>query len=425
MERRLVWLARGLLALAFGAQLSNAFLLPSLNDYDAPGHALNAFALYSGRLPDPHSWSGFHPPLYYALGAGVWRLSEGWLPADVALRLVSVAAGLLAVRILERALRRRVPAGDAAVVALVAYCTPAVLISSAMLGNEALCMALVTAALARLVGLPESAARAPLRHALGTGAFAALAVLTKVTAALVAPVAFAAYLWCFRASLRRAAAAALLVAALPALAAGLHFAHLMRATSSGPAVVLSGSVASAEARAEMAVQPPGVRRLADYFSFPIAAIVRPHVTSEGLASSVPGLFYATLQADAMGFHLPAASHPRALAAGALLAAAGLLPSALALYGLLRLLRRPREHAWLWFPSAYALGLAAAYFYYQWSIPHYSAGKASYVVSALLPAAGWLALGIGALAPRPAAAARVLLVGVAALDALLLWQGLWR
>lgn len=425
MERRLVWLARGLLALAFGAQLSNAFLLPALADYDAPGHALNAFALYSGRLPDPHTWSGFHPPLYYALGAALWRLTEGWLPAQAALRLVSVLSGLCAVLVVERALRRRVPAGDAALVALVAYCTPVVVIAGAMLGNEALCMALVTAVLARLAGLPGSAPRRPLRHALGTGALAALALLTKVTAVLVAPVAAAAYLAWLRPSLRRGAAAALVALALPALAAGLHFGHLMKATASGPSVVLSGSVASAEARTEMASQPPGVRRLADYLSFPIAAILRPHVTSEGLASSVPGLFYATLEADAMGAYLPAATQPRALAAGALLATAGLLPSALALYGLLRLLRRPREHAWLLFATAYALALALAYAYYQWSIPHYSAGKASYVASALLPAAGWLALGLGGLAERAGAAARVLLLGVAVLDATLLWQGLWR
>lgn len=418
-------LARGLLALAFCAQVSNAFLLPRLHDYDAAGHALYAFALYQGRLPDPTTWGAFHPPLAFALGAVVWRLTGSWLPADVALRLLSVVAGLLAVGVAQRALRRRVPEGDAALVALVAYCTPAIAIASVMMGNEALCILLVTAVLARVVDLARVAPEQAARHALGTGALAALAVLTKVTAAIALPVVGAAYLWRFRHSLRRATAGALLATALPALAGGLFFGQLMRTTGGGPSVVLSGSRLSPETRAEMQQQGPGVRWPSDYVSFPIAAITRPYVESDGLATSVPGLFYATLQADAMGEYLPAGAQPRALRAGAVLATAGLLPTALAGLGLLRLLRRPRAQAWLAAPSLYALLLAGAFAYYQWSFPHFSAGKASYVSSALLPAAGWLALGVGALPARAAAAARFALLAVAALDVALLWQGWWR
>jgi 4-amino-4-deoxy-L-arabinose transferase-like glycosyltransferase len=418
-------LARGLLALAFCAQVSNAFLLPRLHDYDAAGHALYAFALYQGRMPEPTTWGAFHPPLTYALGAAVWRLTGSWLPADVALRLVSVVAGLLAVLVVQRALRRRVGEGDAALVALVAYCTPAIAIATVMMGNEALCILLVTAVLARVVDLPRVAPEHLARHALGTGVLAALAVLTKVTAVIAVPVVGAAYLWRFRDSLRRAMAGALLVTAVPALAGGLFFGHLMRATGSCPSVVLSGSRLSPETRAEMQQQGPGVRWPSDYVSFPIAAITRPYVESDGLATSVPGLFYATLQADAMGEVLPAKEQPGALRAGALLATAGLLPTALGLLGLLRLLRRPRAHAWLVAPTAYALLLALAFATYQWSFPHFSAGKASYVSSALLPAAGWLVLGLGGLPARAAVAARFALLAVAALAVALLWQGWWR
>jgi len=418
-------LARGLLVLAFCAQVSNAFLLPPLHDYDAAGHALYAFALYQGRMPDPTTWGAFHPPLYYALGALVWRLSGSWLPADVALRLLSVVAGLLAAELVRRALRRRVGDGDAALVALVGYCTPAIAIATVMMGNEALCILLVTAVLARLVDLARVAPERALRHAIATGALAAGAVLTKVTAAIALPVVGAAYLWRFRASPRAALAGALLATALPALAGTLFFGHLMRITGSGPSVVLSGSRLSPETRAEMQQQGPGVRWPSDYVSFPIAAIARPYVESDGLATSVPGLFYATLQADAMGEYLPAKAQPGALRAGALLATAGLLPTALGALGLLRLVRRPRAHRWLVAPSVYALLLAAAFAYYQWSFPHFSAGKASYVSSALLPAAGWLALGVGALPARAAAAARFALLAVAAIDVALLWQGWWR
>lgn len=418
-------LARILLAVAFAAQVYNALHLPTFRDYDAPGHALNAYALHRGEMPDPSSWSGFHPPLAYAIGALAWRLGDGWLRTDAALRLVSVVAGLLAVLLVHRVLRGRVGERDAALVTAAAYCTPVVVITTSMLGNEALCMLLVTAVLARLVAVPDLAAGRLVRHAIGTAAFAALAVLTKVTAALVVPVAGLAYAWRVREAPARAARAALVAIALPVLAGGAFFAHLMAATGSGPSVVLSGSVASPEARAEMAPQPPGVRHLRDYVSFPLAAVVRPHITSAGLASSVPGLFYATLQADAMGHYLPAGTRPRALAAGALLALAGLLPTGLGLLGLLHVLRRPREHAWLLLPTAYAALMAAAFLHYQWSIPHYSAGKASYASSALLPAAGWLAVGLGGLSDRVAAVARVLLLAVAALAVVVLWQGHWQ
>jgi hypothetical protein len=329
------------------------------------------------------------------------------------------------VLVVQRALRRRVGEGDAALVALVAYCTPAIAIATVMMGNEALCILLVTAVLARVVDLPRVAPEHLARHALGTGVLAALAVLTKVTAVIALPVVGAAYLWRFRDSLRRAAAGALLVTAVPALAGGLFFGHLMRTTGSGPSVVLSGSQLSPETRAEMQQQGPGVRWPSDYVSFPIAAITRPYVESDGLATSVPGLFYATLQADAMGEVLPAKEQPGALRAGALLATAGLLPTALGLLGLLRLLRRPRAHAWLVAPTAYALLLALAFATYQWSFPHFSAGKASYVSSALLPAAGWLVLGLGGLPARAAVAARFALLAVAALAVALLWQGWWR
>src|SRR5690606_20231299 len=72
----LTLLARILLAVAFAAQVYNALHLPTFRDYDAPGHALNAYALHRGEMPDPSSWSGFHPPLAYAIGALAWRLGD-------------------------------------------------------------------------------------------------------------------------------------------------------------------------------------------------------------------------------------------------------------------------------------------------------------------------------------------------------------
>jgi hypothetical protein len=73
-------------AAAVVARIHNAFAFPALADFDGPGHALNFFALYEGRLPDPASWSGFHPPLAYALGAALWHLLPDAIPVHAALR---------------------------------------------------------------------------------------------------------------------------------------------------------------------------------------------------------------------------------------------------------------------------------------------------------------------------------------------------
>jgi hypothetical protein len=62
-SRERAWLvAAAVIALAaLVARVHNAFAFPALHDFDGPGHALNVFAFYEGRRPDPLSWSGFHP----------------------------------------------------------------------------------------------------------------------------------------------------------------------------------------------------------------------------------------------------------------------------------------------------------------------------------------------------------------------------
>src|SRR3990172_10987715 len=81
---------------ALAARLHNAFAYPPLADYDAQGHALNAYALFEGTLPHPRSWSGIHPPAYYAVGALLWRALPDSIPVHATLRLVSAASGVLA-----------------------------------------------------------------------------------------------------------------------------------------------------------------------------------------------------------------------------------------------------------------------------------------------------------------------------------------
>lgn len=422
LERVFLAAAAAVLLLALGVRVHNAFLLAPLKDFDAPGHALNAFALYQGSLPDPRSWSGFHPPLYYALGALIWHgLPEG-LPVHVALRLLSLLAGAGAVAVAFPVLSRRFGRVDAAVVAAVAFCTPVVAIATSMLGNETTCAFFVTAALARFGLRPDTGAIPP-REAARTGLLAGLAALAKATGGIAVASVLASIAFAGRREPRRAAKAVAAAALGPLLLLAPLYLHLLRETGGSPATLISGSAASADARAEMAEQPPGVRRLSHYVSFPPASLLAPVYSAPGLTESVPGLFYATLQADGQGQFLPA-TEAGVFGAGRALALAGLLPTGLALFGLLRGLRSPRQFAWTGPLALFALLMTLAFLRYAWAFPHFSAVKASYALTALLPAAVALCLGLGGLPGAWRQAARAGLLAVALLDAVLLWQGWW-
>ena len=89
----------GLLLLAALQYIWNAFTVTPLVGYDAVPHAAYVLTIVEdGRLPQPlEGWSTFPPPLYYLLGAGLWKLLEPlgaqWIVAG--LRALS-ALGMLA-----------------------------------------------------------------------------------------------------------------------------------------------------------------------------------------------------------------------------------------------------------------------------------------------------------------------------------------
>lgn len=433
-ERAWLVAAAGIAGLAFLGRIHNAFAYHALRDFDAAGHALNTFALYRGELPDPRSWSGFHPPLAYALGAAVWHVLPESIPVHAALRLLSLAAGAGACVLVWRLLRRQVPESDAAIAAVVGFCAPVTAIATSMMGNEALCALLSTAALGALV-LP--AAR-PVRRALWAGLFAGAATLAKSTGLLV--IAAGAGHLVLRAGLSphsrrsrrahprppspRAALAALGAFALAAgLLSGPHFARLARHAGS-PLAVVSGGALSPDARDAMREQPPGERRLSDYAVFPRAALLEPIFLADGMLRSVPGLLYASTWADGHAQFLPPAVHPAILPAEAAVSLAGLLPTGLALLGAVRVLRRPRAFSAWAGALLFGVALVLAFARYAWTFPHYSAVKASYFLPALLPACLLLAVGLDAIPGRARAGLRAALLALAAASTGLFWFGWW-
>lgn len=415
-------LAAAVVALvSMAARFHNAFAYPPLRDFDGAGHALNAFALHGGELPDPLSWSGFHPPLAYAVGAGLWRLLPESVPVHASLRLASAAAGIGALFLIWRELSRRFPAQDAAAVSALALSAPVVVIATSMIGNEALCTFWVTACLVWLMR-PFEGSRA-VRHAAVTGLMAGAATLSKSTGLVVVAAAALFYALRLRRDPRRLAATVATLLATSALLTAPHTLRLMRATGSGPLAVMSGGVGSPDARGAMQVQPPGERHLSDYLRVPPATFLAPFYLEPGMLESVPGLLYASTWADAHAQFLPPGVDPAILRAEVATSLGGLLPTALAAWGLVTILRRRRELDVFLGPFLFGALLAGAFAVQAWTVPHYSAIKASYLLPAALPASVLLAAGLGELR-RARGVARAGLLALAAACTALTWYGWW-
>ena len=410
-----------LIAAAVAGRIHNAVAFPPLRDFDGAAHALYVFSLHQGALPDWRTWAGFHPPLYYAVGAALWSVLPESIPVHTGLRLLSAAAGLGAIAIAWRVLARSASGADAAVTAASVACAPVVALATSMLGNETTCALFSTAALAGLVQAPGEP-RVEVRRAVRSGLLAALAAFSKSTGLLV--VAFVALGHAAR--VRHAGSAALakvaLAVALPALLLLAPFYAPRLREDASPLSLVRGGAPSDALGSEMAAQPPGKRHVADYFMLPPAMLAAPFKDAPGMLLSVPGLLWASTWADGHGQFLPARvrSVVRAAALSALL---GLVPSALALAGAIRLLRRRLWPGARW-PLAFAFALFAAWLAQVWLVPVYSAVKASYLLPALLAFALALAAGLDGLRGAARAAARAALLAIGAFQVFLFWYGWW-
>lgn len=396
--------------------LLKAFSLP-LHDLDAAGHLLNAIALYEGRLPDPGSWSGFHPPLYYAFGAALWHALPEAIPLHVTLRLLSAAAGAGTALVCWRTLGRFFDRADAAVATVATLCVPTVIVSMSTLGNETLCALFSTAALARVLPPTSERIQSPRQAALA-GGLAGAAALTKATGLIAVAVAGLAC----AVPVRRRPRAALRVLATYAVAAGvvcaLHYARLL-AFAESPLAVVTGAGSARAAHRMMEEQPPGKRHVSDYWTVPAATFSYPRIYAPGMNESVPGLLYAAAWSDAFGVVLPLESK-RANHTRRLLAILGLIPSLFAVRGLAACVGRAELRRA--FSPALALGgaLVVSLLVYSWVVPHYSALKASYLLPAFLPGALLLAAALDGLPRAARTPARIGLSAVATLSLGVLW-----
>ncbi len=429
-------LALALLTTAVATQYAwNAWSLPALCGYDAPGHAGHALAIArEGRLLDPFSgWVSFHPPAWYLAAAGVWRVLEPFGPAALraGLRAIAVLAWLTAGLVLYRALRATGVRPETAWVATaLLWLVPVNQLAAVMLGNEAFAAAwaaLAVACLLRLQVEPRD-----LRAACGAGVAAGIAFASKFTGAWVAAACVVPFA---RRDLDRRGARALATCALAGVAvAGPVYAHNLALTGSPFPMTRTRNPTMQAAEAALTLQP---RRVRDYFWLPMDCLARPSIHQQAdrpgawsnrnpSMASIPCLVYAGLWYDPFAQRVPIARHRDGEWLGPLLLALGLAPTSLAVAGLVlalrSLVRRRGRSADAPLVAMTALA-GASFIAFTWLAPSLTAAKASYLMPLAAPAAVFFARASDALPRRPRLAGLALSLAAALASGLAFTNGL--
>src|ERR1700687_2080688 len=152
-ERPGLIVAVALVGIAILMRLNNGMRYPALHGYDGFGHATYIwYLLKNHRIPLAHEgWEHFHPPLYYALCAGIWSMLRSVEPKQV-LKVISVVfslVGLTSALVSHAVARRYSPQQRPAHVLPPAFVLflPAHIYTAPMLGNESLNTVLCSVAL--------------------------------------------------------------------------------------------------------------------------------------------------------------------------------------------------------------------------------------------------------------------------------------
>jgi hypothetical protein len=387
---------------AVATRLHNVAAYPAMHDWDAGGHAVNVVDLLELHWPNPRSWCGSHPPLYYALSALLTILLPERVPVHVTMRLVSAGAWVATVALVWRALRRLGNPIDAAVVSVLLLGMPGLTIASCMMTNDALCALFTTATLVRLLDAPPD--RVPSAASVAvTGALAGLAATTKATGVAAVGIAALFYLWRARHDWRSAVRSLAVLGLVSAAIAGPHYARLFVSLSGSPYDVLAVRAGSQEKEV-------------------IATLVHEIARAHTRFSSFAALFHTALWGDPTVVYLPEGIDGYALSR--LVWAGGFVPTAVALAGAVRLLVRREQLATIGVAMVFGVSFAAALAPHAIDRPYIVLTKTNYMLPEALPVGIVLALGLASAPGRARTAIRLALLVLAAGAALLTTYGWW-
>jgi tetratricopeptide (TPR) repeat protein len=391
---------------AIGVRLWNVFVCPLMWGYDASGHI--AYVFYLDRyaaIPWAHQgWGYFHPPLHYLFGWGLAQFGS----AELLLRGLALLGSVtsLVIAVLAATVAHAVnPARPAlALLAFIAVAfLPVHLYISPMSGNELTCAVFGAAALATLIA-NERRARPQLARDALVGCFVGLALLSKFSGAIVLVGCIAVILLrplvsgggsgAFASAFRRA----VVLAAVVGVLAGPYYARNL-ARYGTPFRMNRDFALTAEVEEG---QGPGFRSWRDLVAMSPRLLSDPRPGAAHLLHSVWGSAYVNVWLDARALwnRLPEPDAERLRRARVAMVRLGLLPTALAILGVVVAvgdMRRGRRVG-SYLPLLVFAGLALfAFAAFSMRVPRVSALKASYLLGLSLPYGVFVARGVEALA----------------------------
>lgn len=434
-----------LLLLGMAARLHNAWRAPALSGYDAFAHFTYIWFLAdTGQVPLPtHGWSFFHPPLYYALMAGLWKAlvsSDPLLRLKVGKVLVAALGCIHAAGawwVVRRSFPQRPHLGWMA--AAFTMLVPVQLYSAGFLGNEALNAVTASVGLLALLWTlekPSAARAAVLGLALG------LAMLAKFTAVVIVAASLTTIAWrgWSRGEVRGAAKTAAIAVGALLLVCGPYY--LRSILVYGTPFQLSRDTFMVSYVEDN--QPQAARGLLEYLTFDPVVLRRPvwprgatplsdpepHGWSRSVRESVWTGLYANTWFDGFGGWVlpPVVESERSRRSGQALLTLGLLPTGLVVLGLWSAVASLRRRGFDDTTVAFALATAAMLVLFVQgtrAVPIAGAVKATYFTPITLPVAFWFAHGLATLEERCPAWGRAVQSGCALLAVVALavfWQG---
>jgi 4-amino-4-deoxy-L-arabinose transferase-like glycosyltransferase len=382
-------LAVGFAGLA--VRVSNAFHYRIDLGYDAVGNWQYIRQLMgSWALPAPDSgWSTAHPPLFYYGAAALARVFESLGPrfTQVAIPIASSLVGLASIAVVVVVVRRcgREDPARAFLAAALLLFLPAHIYMSAMLSEEILSASLITLTIAGVV--LQLTGQIPANRQLGwaalVGLTGGLALLTKLSGALVIGTALVAYAihGARTKKLSNALASAATVALVASAVGGWYYARNL---------AVHGYLypQGLEVHGVIQEMPPGERGVADYLRIPLATWTDPQLLNESLLHSVWGGTYVTIWFDGHRHFLPRLQ-PRVSVVGSIILILAIVPTLAFGLGIGRGIRQVLGG------DAHSLGThlpqlllvlvtLAGYVHFTWKNPYFPCVKGSYLLGLAMP-----------------------------------------
>jgi hypothetical protein len=393
---------------AVAMRVHNSIVYPVPRGYDSFGHVIYIwYLLKTGRIPLANEgWSLFHPPLFFAVAAAMWRLLQRVDPIRV-MHLISLAfslLGLVPAYVTYLIVRRSFPASQLLRVVAPAFVLflPVCIYTAPMIGNEGLHAVLCAVSIYCLL---RTVTTATLGWSVALGVALGLALLTKFTAiglVVASIVVLAVTGWQHR-RIGFSTKSLAVTLALCAAISGWYYAR--NVVVFGNPFQMSRDFFFVQ-RIENA-QAHGDRTLYDYLSFDPSIFAMPSLHRPGqraVHSVWTGVFANTWFDSFGGWFLPGAhSSPWVRDSGRVILGLAVVPTLVVLLGigaaLVRLMRLGWDDTLVVMLIVFAV-MVAMYVQFTRSVPIFSALKASYLLPVTVIFAFWFALGLSVLSRWP-------------------------